>query len=522
MSAIVNPVVTLDIIRRDAQIGVADQRSLIVGQRTAAGAAVAGLYRDAPRTDAEINLLWGARSHLAQIVRAFRAVNDVTNLDVIALDDAGGGTAATAACIVAGTATAARTIYITVASATTSRYEIDVETGDTAAAVGAKILAAATADAEAPFTAALVTATVTFTAASKGTHANTWLISALDAYDRPAIVPGLTFTLTGWSAGATNPTLTTLFDDVQNIRYQNIVYPEAYASSYLAAFVDARKNVDNDIKDGTSYRYVTDTLSNVKAAALGLNSSEIVLLTNKANDLTYWRGPHVPEINDVISARFAAAVAKRFEDQISISDLVTTNEPLDQFGGMDKAALPLFNTPLLNTRVPLNGSGYSETEQRELENAGVTVFGGNRTNNAVIMGTVVTTYQNDPAGNADDTWKYLEWRQTHGVIREYFVRNCRKEFAQSRLSSGIAVPGYSIATVPIIRGFLYLLYEQLADQALTVKGREARRYFEDTLKVVVKPALRRVEVAADTPMVSQLGAIIGALKFSFSPGAAAV
>ena len=183
------------------------------------------------------------------LFRSFRAVNDVTNLDVIALDDAGGGTAATAACIVAGTATAARTIYITVASATTSRYEIDVETGDTAAAVGAKILAAATADTEAPFTAALVTATVTFTAASKGTHANTWLISALDAYDRPAIVPGLTFTLTGWSAGATNPTLTTLFDDVQNIRYQNIVYPEAYASSYLAAFVDARKNVDNDIKD---------------------------------------------------------------------------------------------------------------------------------------------------------------------------------------------------------------------------------------------------------------------------------
>lgn len=519
MSSINNPVVTLDIIPRDAQIGLEDRRALIIGQKVTAGAAAAGLYRDLPRTAAEIDLLCGARSHLAQVARAFREVNPVTNVDVILVDDNGAGTAATAVCVVAGTATAARTIYISVASAENSRYEIDVEIGDTAAAVGAKILAAAAADTSAPFTAALVTATVTFTAANKGTIANTWLISALDAYDRPAIVPGLTFTLTGWTGGATNPVLTTLFDDVQNIRYQDIVYPEAYTVSYLYTYINARKNVDNDVKDGTAYKFITDTLSNLKAAALALNSSEIVLMSNLANNLSYWKGPHIPEMPDVVVARFAAAVSRRFEDQISIADLVTTNEPADQFGGMDKAALPLFNTPLLNTRVPLNGSGFSETEQRELENAGITVVGGNRPNNAVIMGVVVTTYQNDAAGNVDDTWKYLEWRQTHGAIREYMVRNCRKEFAQSRLSSGIAVAGYSIATEATIRAFLYLLYDQLADMALTVKGREARQYFEDHLKVTIKPALRRAEIAADAPMLSQLGAIIGSVRFNFEPGA---
>lgn len=520
MSFVSNPVVTLNIIPRDAQVGLEDRRALLIGQTTTAGAWTTGLYRDMPRTAAEINAMFGARSHLAQIARAFREVNPVTNVDAIALADNGSGTSGTAVCVFAGTATAARTIYVSVASAENDRYEINIEIGDTAAAVGAKLLALAQADTSAPFTAALTTATVTFTAANKGTACNTWLISVLDQYDRPAIVPGLTYTLTGWAGGATNPILTTLFDEVQNLRYQDIVYPEAYTSSYLYNFINSRKNVDNDVKDGTAYRYVTDTFSNVKALALSLNSSEIVLLSNKANSAPYWIGPHIPEMPDVQAARFAAAVSRRFEDQISISDLVVTNEPLDQFGGMDKAALPLFNTPLLYTRVPLKGSGYSEPEQRELQDSGITVIGGNRQNNAVIMGVVVTTWQNDSAGNADDTWKYLEWRQTHGVIREYLVRNCRKQFSQYRLSSGIPVPGYSIATEAVIRAFLYLLYDQLSDLALTVKGRDARKYFEDNLVVTIKPALRRVEISADAPMMSQLGAIIGSVKFNFAPGGA--
>lgn len=521
MSAVSNPVVTLDIIKRDAQTGLEDQRVLICGQKTSAGAAAAGLYRDAPRTDAEINELWGARSHVAQMLRAFRKINNVTNVDVIALADNGGGTAATGVLAISGTATAAKTIYVSIASSQTSRYEINVKVGDAAADVAGKVLAAAAADTSAPFTAALSTATLTFTAANKGTHANGWLLSVLDAYDRPGLVAGLTFTITAWGSGATNPVLTSLFDDVANIRYQHIVYPAGWTVSYLKSFIDARKNLDNDVKDGTGFQYITDTLSNLKSASLAINSSEVVLLSNKANDLAHWRGPHVPEMPDVITARFVAAASKRYEDQISISALVATNAPNDQFGGMDKAALPLFNTPLLNTRVPLNGSGFSETEQRELQNAGITIVGANRTNNAVIMGVVVTTWQNDDAGNTDDTWKYLEWRKTHGAIREYMVLNCRKQFAQARLTSGIAVAGYSMVNESVMRAFLYLLYDQLADMALTVKGRDARKYFEDALVVKIKPDRRSVELAADAPMVSQLGAITGSIKFSFTPGQAA-
>ena len=519
-SFVANPRVTLNIVPRDQRLGLEDQRVLIVGQKLS-GTAAAGLNRDVPRTDAEINELFGARSHLSLMCRAFRRVNKVTNLDVIALADNAGGTAGTAVIVGSGTATKAKTVYVSVVSATHNRYEVDVVIGETPATFMAKLAALIDEDTEAPFTYATSgtpVTTVTFTAANKGTLCNGWLLSVLDTYDRPANVPGLTFTLTGWTGGATNPSLSGLFDEVENTRYQGVVYPEAYTRSTLVNWIDARKNLDNNILDGRAFIYSVEAYADVKTSAISYNSSEVVVMTNEKNDLSYWKGPHIPEAPDAIAAKAAAARARRFEDGFSISDLVVTNEPRDQFGGMSKNSLPYFNTPILEVRQPLTGSGYTYEEQVELEGDGVTVIGYNRTNNAVIMGQVVTTWNNDAAGNLDDTWKWLEWRDTHGAIREYFVTNLRREFSQYRMTAGTAVPGYAIVDEAGVRAFLYELFERLAAEVLTQAGRDARRYFEDNLVVTMRPDLRRVEVAADVPMVSQLGEIIGSVKFSFSPG----
>lgn len=521
VSYVSNPRVTLNIIARDALVGLEEHRVLFVGQKTSAGSAAAGFNRETPRTAAEINALYGARSHLACMLRAFREINPYTHVDVLALADNGSGTAATGVITFTGTATAAATIYVSVGSAQNNRYELNIANGDTATAIGAALTALITADTSAPFTAANSTGAVTCTAANKGTLANNYLISVLDAYDRPVAVPGITVAITGWTGGATNPTLTNLFDPVDGIRYQTVVWPEGYTLATAQTFIDARKNVDNNIMDGTVYVFSNDTYSNVKTTSLATNSSEIVLMTNEKVNATEWKGPHIPEICDVVAARVAASVSLRFEDGFSISNIVSTNEPLDQFGGIHTASLPYFNTKLLNTKRPLSGTGYSFAEQLDLEKHGVTVIGYNRPNNAIILGQVVTTYQNDPAGNADDTWKWLEWRHTHGVIREYFVLNCRKEFSQYRMSRGTAVPGYAIANEEVIRAFLYQLYDTLADLALTVKGRGFRKLFEDRLVVTLDPGNRRATINADVPMVSQLGEIQGTVKFNFQPGAAA-
>ena len=520
VTAMRNPKVTLNMIPRDQIVGLENHRVLLVGQKTSAGSASAGLVRDLPRTAAEINTLFGAGSMLAMIARAFRDVNQYTAVDAIVLAD-NGTTKATSVLTSSGTATENKSIYVDVVSSQNHSYKVDCVVGETPATFTAKLRALTALDGNKPFadaksTVSVTDDTVTFTANNAGTHANNWLIRIRDQFGNPGAVAGLAFTLTGWTGGATDPTLTTALDPTENIRYHGVVWPSTYATTVVKSWINARFNLDNDIKDGVVFQYVADTYSNVKTAALSMNSPSFVMMTNETMNTAYWKGPHLPEAPNVIAARFVAARARRFEEDISISDLVVNNEPLDQFGGRHTASLPYFNTVFQNVGVPERGSGYTYAEQLDLEGNGVAVVGANIQNNSVIAGVMVTTYQNDAAGNEDDTWKWLEWRDTHSVIREFFVNNLREDFSQHRLTSGSTVSGYAIANEALIRATCGEYYAILADDVLTVAGRDARKYFDENLVVTVVPEERKVILNADVPMVSQLGSIIGTIKFSFN------
>lgn len=519
-TAIRNPRVTLNLVQRDQTVSIEDHRVLIVGQLLSAGSASAGFNPDLPRTAAEINALFGARSHLALMCRAFRKVNPWTKVDIIALTEAS-GTAATAKIVLVADATEAKTIYVDVVSSQNHSYKIDVEVGDDEAAITAKILAAIALDTEAPFTAAKSTTTntddtITFTASGKGTYANGWLIRVRDSYNRAAAVAGCTFTLTGWASGATDPTLTSILDPVENMRYNGVVWPSTWATSVPKAWINARFNLDNQILDGVVFQWVHDTFSNVKTLASAMNSPSWVMMTNETMNNAHWKGAHLPEAPDVLAAIFCAVRARRFEDGISISDLVVNNEQRDQFGGRHTASLPYFNTPFTDVGQPYTGAGYTDAERRELEDAGVSCVGPNVQNNGVIASVMVTTYLNDSSGNPDDTWHWLNWRDTHSVIREFFVNNIREDFAQHRLTSGVAVPNMAMIDEATMRAALLRYYQILSGDGLTVQGRPQRQYFERELVVKLVPELRRVELYADAPMVSQFGEAIGSIKFNFN------
>lgn len=511
MGFVANPRITFNIVTSDRLVGLDDHRALIVGQIGTGGTASGGtLVIDLPRSDAEINEILGANGHAAMMARAFRGINKVSNLDVLLLADAGGAAAAAATIAFAGAATRAGTYTLKVVSEEKHAYPIDVALGDGPAELIAKIADAVAADRYLPFTRSdNTTTTTTFTAVNKGTHANSWLI-ALDG-----VIPGLTATLTAWSGGATNPSLTAPLDLIANIRYQTIVWPEAYTASAIGDLLDARKNVTNDVMEGRAFIYQNAAFATVKTNANALNSSEVVIFNNAPNAGTAWKGAHLPEAPDVLAAKFAAARALRFEDGASISPIVVTNAAKDQFGGIHTASLPYFNTPMTGVGQPQKGTGYSIEEQIELEGAGVSILGANRENNAVITGVVVTTYLNDAAGNVDDTWKYLEWRDTHGVIREFMQRNCQKAFRQHRMTVGEAPPNFSIINADAVRSFILLLNEQLAAQALTVAGTEARQFLDANLTITPVPAKRRFEISMKILMVSQFGEAIGSIKYAF-------
>lgn len=516
-----NPQVTLNRVSRDQRVGLEEHRNLIVGQISAAGSASAGFYADLPKTEAEIDALAGADSHFALQARKYRRVNPYTKVDAIFLDDAGGATAATAKFLLAGTVTSAKTLYFDLVSTQNHTYEIDFAVGDDEAAVMAKLLAKIALDTRKPFSVAKSTDastddTLTATAISKGTVGNDWLIRIRDKFGRPGTVPGMTITLTGWAGGATDPTLTSILDPVANIRYHGVLWPAAYSNSVALTWIDARFNVDNDIKDGVVFQSVEDTFANVKTLASNANSASYCVITNETVDSAHWKGPYLPEAPDVVAATFLASRARRFEEGISISDLVVTNELNDQFGGIHTCTLPYFNTPMIEVEQPDDDTGYTYAEQIELEAAGVSVMGRNVKNNGVIASVMVTTYLNDDAGNEDDTWHPLNWNDTHSVVREYIVNNLRNDLDQHRQTTGTAPANYAIVNEPILRALIRGYCEDLMEEAIVVAGRESSKYIDDNLVVVLDPANRSASVGLDFWMVSQFGKVTGTVKFSFA------
>lgn len=500
----------MNIVTSNQKLGLEQNRGLLFLQKTAAGTAAVGLNTNLPYTPAELDVLFGPTSMGAFIAKQWRRINPVTALDAIVFADAGSSVAATAVVAFSGTATASGTLTFAVASESQATFTVNISTGDTASAAAAALVAQVALGGSLPYTTGVATGTVTFIAANKGTHANGWPLRVIGS------VPGLTVTLTGWAGGATDPSLTGAFDSVANIRHQGIVWPSTWVRTGLKSFLDARKNVDNDIQEGRAFIWDTSDYATVLSNATTLNSSEIVLMTNKPNATSTWIGPHLCEAPDLLAANFCAARARRFEDQISISDIVSTNESRDQFGGADKASLPYFNTPLLGVGQPERGSGYSAGEQLLLEAGGVTVVGANRSNTGVVMGAVVTTWINDPAGNPDNTWKYLEWRDTHGAIREYVVLNVRKRFSQYRLSGGDAIANYAMATEKMIAGYVLGLCVDLMELTLIQKGQESRQFIQDNMVVTANLSARQVFITLKVPMVSQLETILGTIQYSFS------
>ena len=510
-SAVANPRVTIDIVTRDQTLGLEENRALLFVQKTSAGTASVGLNVEVPRTNAEINALFGPTSMGAFLARQFRRVNAYTPLDAVVLADNGSGTAATGSLAFTGTATAAGRIRTVVASAQEAEVFVDVAIGDTAAVVAGAIKAALDLITVKPFTSGLSTATLTFTAANKGTHANSWPLIC------QGVPAGLSCTLTGWASGATDPSLTGVFDYVANLRHQHIVWPSTWPRTALKTWIDARKNVENDIKEGRVFIYdpAADLATSLTNAST-VNSSEIVLITNKVMADADWAGPHLPEAPDLVATYFAGARALRFETGISISNIVATNESKDQFGGIHTASLPYFNTPLVGFGLPKRGAGYLDSEQVELMNGGVTVVGANRSYTGIVMGQVATTWLDDAAGNPDDTWKWLEWRDTHGVCREVIVNNVRKKFSQYRLTTGDAPANYAIANEAMIRGYILDLCQTLQNAALIVSGQAARQFIQDNMVVTIVPEQRQAQVYIKIPIVSQLADIIGTIKFTFS------
>jgi len=503
------PSVTLNIIPAEQILSIREHRVLLVGQMLS-GTAVSGeLISELDDATNEINALFGERSIIAEQAREFKKINRITDIDVIPLDDNGAAVQATAEVAFSGTATASGSIFVTFGSGQRYKNRIDVSIGATATEIGDAIETAYAIYSSSPFTVANSTGTVTATASNGGTHANSWHVEVT------GVVAGISYTVTGWTGGATDPSLTGVLDVLGSTRYHTVIWPNSYDITVIEDVLNARFNATNDVLDGVAFQVVKGTLSSLKSATSALNSQSLVVVGDKTSNETYRKGTSYREIPDVTCAQICAIRALRLTTNANLTQYLTTTSALDQFGGVALASLPYFNTSLPSIPVPLAQDEFSMEDQDELNGDAVSILGANRAFNTTLFGEMVTTYLTDNAGNPDSSYKFLNTVDTASVVRETFFVNYKDKYAQTRLTNGDLLPLRDMANVGSIRAFSLEVYKSLAESALVQSGKEAEKDFLDNLSVTIDLATGTATINMSPLLVTQLRAIIGTIQVNF-------
>jgi len=509
MTKINLPNTTFNILADNQDVQNNPHRVLVVAQLISGTASPAVIIENVG-SNGEEDTLFGLQSHAAAVVRAFRAINKETPVDVVAYSNAG-GTAATGTIAFSGTATAAGTISVVIGSNRTNTYQIAVASGDTATTVGAALVTAIGADTRALVSAVNTTGSVALTAMNKGTVGNTLPLEVL------TVPAGLSVTITAMASGATDPTISGLQALIAGRRYQGIVFPGTWSVATLDTIMDTRLNASGVVLDGIACVAQAESAANLATWIASLNNPLIIGFGEKKEALAYLKGASHREVPDHISAMFMAIRALRLTEEAHIANYVlSTNNGKDQFGGTHTASLPYFNTPISLIPVLRAGEGFTTAEIATLKAACVSVIGNNIADNTTIIGEVVTTYKTDAAGNPNTSFKYLEAIDTMSQIREYFHNNCRAQYAQCRLTTGNLIPGLTMANAASIKAFVVSLYDDLAAEGLVIDGENAIKYFKRNLRIELNMTTGTVEIDMNVPVVVQLRTILGNCRISFT------
>lgn len=507
------PDISIAVIPAAQTISNEPQRVLFIGQQTAAATAITGALQTNIGNDSSENGLFGIDSMLAGMIRAAKIINGVTRMDAIGLDDAGAGTEATATVIFATTAGVAGLINVTIGSDRNHSYDLPVAVLDDPTAIGDLLVAAIAADTKAPFSAVNAIGTVTITFGHKGTVGNFVSITT-DVTDTD-----MTSALTAFVGGATDPTLTGLFDVIDGERYQTIIWPSEYGYTPVTDLLDARFNATNDILDGVAIAASVDSLANLKIEGNAENSLSLVVLGNRTLTDADAKAGSMVEFDYAIASELGAVRALRLTQDASISRyVIATSGARDAFGGPAISALPYFNTPFFELPIVAPDKGFTAVEVEELGDASISVLGNNRARNTVIAGEIVTTRKTDSAGNPEDTFKYLNNVDTSSNVREFMFNNLKARYAQSRLTEGDLVPRRNMANADSIAAFLDGMYQTLSGEeyVLTQAGEVALKFFQANRSVTIDLLNGKVTVTMQVPIVVQLRTIIATMQIAFS------
>lgn len=424
-----NPILNVTIINGQTPAATPEHKVLIVGQSDDSNVTSGALVTEIGTNETDIKDKFGAKEHITQSILAFREINKVTRLDAIALNDAS-GTQATGTIVFTGPATENGTIYISIGSENAHRLSVGITNGDTATDIGDTLVAAINADSTIPVTVANVTGTVTLTAVNDGTEGN------YIGMKYEGEVAGVTVTLTAMSGGATDPTLTTLYDVIEDVRYNTIIIP-LYAQSSTVTLLDNRFNVSNQVLDGVGILCDVDTFANISTNLSSVNTRSLIYSCNKKLDETDQKGGAILELPQVIVARIGAIRALRLTEGSSITKYMVNNLTT---GGIKLNGYPYANTPISELPVAPVGKNFTKSEIDTLVGKNGTTLVNDTTGTTIIMNEtfVASTSVDKSRITAEETLR---------AIRETRFFRMKDRYAQHKLgTTGQEKAGEAIVT----------------------------------------------------------------------------
>jgi len=413
-----------------------DARSILIVGGMVSGTASSGALVDNLLSATDFNNAFGRTSHIAKAGRALIEQLSISRIrpkvSAIGLTDSGSGVAATGIVAFTGTATEAGTITVYIDSIRNGVYKINVASGATAASLGTLLETAINANLDRPVNAVNTTGSVALTAINKGTVGNSIGLKYSGS------VAGITTTLTAFASGATNPTLTAVFDAIASTRYSTIIFPAEWGISTLTTETESKFNVDNKIVHEFGIVCKNDTYANSNTALDALNQKTLGYIPNKLISGTAHKGGAIFE-NPIVIAAYAAALRELRLTVNSNTSSITTNG--QSLGGSFFAAIPYHNTPFNLLPIIETGNDFSDAEALELQNSGGWVLRNNPANTVIISNEAVTTYKTNMLGNADVTFKYINYFDTLTLTAEYIFNNLKADFSQHILTTGQLIAG---------------------------------------------------------------------------------
>lgn len=507
------PIANVNILSSNIFASLDERNILLVGQKTSAGSATSGELKNFITAN-ELNSFFGADSRIAIAGKALLKTLAISNkrpkLNAIALDDSASGAFATGSIAITGTATETGNLAFYLDSIKNGAYSIDVAIGDTAVAIATKLDALVNANASCPANSTLATSTLTLTAVNKGLVGNDIGLKVAGS------VAGISITLTAFSGGTGIPTITSLFDTIVNskLRFTTIVYPAEFTLSTLTALTESRFNVNNNVLDGLGIITKTDTYANNNSFLDALNFKTLDVICNNKIASAKHKGGAIFENNLTISAVIGAIRELRLTVNSNISAIMSNGETQ---GGLFNGAIPYFNTLSLELPIIEIGNDYLEEERDEIKASGGSCPTNNGSNTYIDINKQLTTYKTDGLGQVDTTYKSVNTVDTMSIVREYFFRNIKKDFAQHALTSGQVVANRKMVNRDSFVATLCDYYIQLSglanlnsDYALLVASNEALEYFKKSILDTIVINLQNGSIISEcaTPIVSQLEEII--------------